>query len=81
MVGKTKLHPLTHLMFNDICHSCQNINEMAKLATLLISLIIILWKPLNVFTLGQTKSDNIDLMITLTGCFCFVSFNKCDYKM
>ncbi len=26
-------------------------------------------KPLNVITLGQTKSDNINRMITITGCF------------
>jgi hypothetical protein len=27
------------------------------------------WKPLNVITLGQTKSDNINQMITITDCF------------
>ncbi len=35
-------------------------------------------KPLNVITLGQTKSDNINRMITITGCFYLVSFTKWD---
>jgi hypothetical protein len=35
-------------------------------------------KPLNLITLGQTKSDNINRMITLTGCFYLVSISKWD---
>jgi hypothetical protein len=38
-------------------------------------------KPLNVITLDQTKSDNINRMITITGCFYLVSFSKWDYEM
>jgi hypothetical protein len=33
-------------------------------------------QPLNVINLGQTKSDNISQMITLTGCFYLVSTSK-----
>jgi hypothetical protein len=46
---------------------------------MIISLIIniqVQWKPLNVITLGQTKSDNINRMITITGCFYLVIFIK-----
>jgi hypothetical protein len=39
------------------------------------------WKPLNVITLGQTKSDNINRMITITGYFYLVSFSKWAYEM
>ncbi len=38
-------------------------------------------KPLNVITYGQTKSDNINQMITITGCFYLLSFSKWDYEM
>ncbi len=37
------------------------INEMKNY------LMLLQWKPLNVITLGQTKSDNINRMITITG--------------
>jgi hypothetical protein len=43
-----------------------------------------LQRPLNVITLGQTKSDNINRMITITGCFylgCFINGPmKCDHN-
>ncbi len=39
------------------------------------------WKPLNVITLGQSKSDNIYRMITITGCFNIVSYSKWDFEM
>ena len=36
--------------------------------------------PLHVITLGINKSDNINQMITLTGCFYLVSISKWDYE-
>jgi len=39
------------------------------------------WKPLNVVTLWQTKSDTINRMITITSDFCYVMFCKCDVEM
>ncbi len=43
-------------------------------------IFLLQYKPLNVITLGQTKSDNINRMITLTGCIYLVSISKWDYK-
>ncbi len=39
------------------------------------------WKPLYVITLGLTESDNINRMITITGCFHIVSFSKWEFEM
>jgi hypothetical protein len=40
------------------------------------ALVDIQWKPLNVITLGQTQSDNINRMITLTDYkFLWISIN------
>ncbi len=36
-------------------------------------------QPLNVITLGQTKSDNINRMITIAGYSCLVSFSRWDF--
>ncbi len=37
-------------------------------------------EELNVITLGQNKSDNINRMITITGCFYIVSYSKWDFE-
>ncbi len=37
-------------------------------------------KPLNVITLGRTKSDNINRMITISGCFYIRSFSKWNFQ-
>ncbi len=37
------------------------------------------YKPLNVITSGQAKSDNINRMITIAGCFYLVGFSKWDF--
>ncbi len=33
-----------------------------------------------VITIGQTESEEINRMITITGCFYLVSWNKWDYE-
>jgi hypothetical protein len=33
------------------------------------------WTPLNVITFGQSETDNIDRMITITGYFYIVAYN------
>ncbi len=40
--------------------------------------IFVQQKPLNVITLGQSESDNINRMVTITDCFYLVLFNKWD---
>ncbi len=39
------------------------------------------YKPLNMITLGQTKIDNINRMITITGCFYLINFSEWEYEM
>ncbi len=51
-------------------HMCLNASVIAELQ----------WKPLNVISLGQTKSDNINRMISVTDCFYIVSFSKWDFE-
>ena len=38
-------------------------------------------KPLNVITLGQTKRDNTNQMITITDDFYIVIYSKRDFEM
>ena len=39
------------------------------------------WKPLNVITLGQTKTDKINRMMTITDVFYLVIYSKWDVEM
>ena len=55
--------------------------ELSVICGTMAASTVVQWKPLNVITLGQNKSDNINWMITLTDDFYLVIYSKWDFEM